>query len=180
VIVLETERLRLREVTLDDAPFIVRLLNDAAWLEFIGDRGVRTPEDARAYLTNGPIKMQREHGFALWVVETKSDGAPIGVCGLLKRPTLEDVDLGYAFLPEARGRGYAVEAGAATLAHGRSAHGLRRIIALTAPKNARSIHVLGKLGFRFERTIPFPTANDESHLFAWEKHAHQSHDSSDR
>lgn len=165
--VLETERLRLRVVSLDDAPFIVRLLNDAAWLTFIGDRGVRTPEDARTYLTNGPLKMQREHGFALWTVETKSDGAPIGVCGLLKRPTLDDVDLGYGYLPEARGKGYAVEAGAATIAHGHRVHGLHRIIGLTAPKNLGSIRVLEKLDFKFERTIPFPTANDVSHLFAW-------------
>ncbi len=165
--ILETERLRLREVTPDDAAFIVRLLNDPAWLEFIGDRGVRTEDHARAYLANGPIKMQREHGFALWVVEEKSDGTPTGVCGLLKRPTLDDVDLGYAFLPEFRGRGIAREAAAAVLAHGARVHGLRRIIALTAPKNARSIHVLETLGFRFERTIPFPTAADESHLFGW-------------
>ena len=164
---LETERLRLREVTLEDATFIVRLLNDPAWLKFIGDRGVRTPEDARVYLTNGPIKMQREHGFALWVVEPKSAPTPLGVCGLLKRPVLDDVDLGYAFLPEARGLGYALEAAAATVAHGHRVHGLHRIIALTAPKNTRSIRVLEKAGFRFERTIPFPTANDVSHLFGW-------------
>jgi RimJ/RimL family protein N-acetyltransferase len=167
VTILETERLRLREVTFADAAFIVRLLNDPAWLEFIGDRGVRTEEDARTYLTNGPLKMQREHGFALWVVEGKADGAATGVCGLLQRPALDDVDLGYAFLPEFRGRGLAREAAAAVLAHGARVHGLRRIIALTAPNNASSIRVLEALGFTFERTIPFPTAADMSHVFAW-------------
>ena len=167
--VLETERLRLRELTLDDAPFILRLLNDPAWLEFIGDRGVRTVEAARDYLSAGPLKMYREHGFGLWLVETKSDAAAAGICGLLKRDALGDVDLGYAFLPEFRGRGYAHEAAAATLQHGRRVHGLRRIIALTAPGNARSIQILAKLGLRYERTLTLPPAARESQLFAWEE-----------
>lgn len=171
MIVLETERLVLRELTLDDAAFIVRLLNDPAWIEFIGDRGVRTVEAARDYLDARIMKMYREHGFGLWLVATKTDGAATGICGLLKRPTLDDIDLGYAFLPEARGRGYAQEAAAATLAHGQRALGLRRIVALTAPANVRSITLLERLGFQFERTIPFPTAADVSHLFAWSARA---------
>ena len=163
----ETERLIVRELTPDDAPFILRLVNDPAWLEFIGDRGVRTVEAAREYLEARIIRMYRERGLGLWLVAAKSDGAALGICGLLKRPTLDDIDLGYAFLPEFRGRGYAQEAAVATLAHGQSAHGLTRIIALTAPKNARSIALLERLGFRFECTIPFPTAEDTSSLFAW-------------
>ncbi len=163
----ETERLVVRELTPDDAPFILRLVNDPAWLEFIGDRGVRTVEAARDYLEARIIKMYREHGLGLWLVAAKSDGAALGLCGLLKRPTLDDIDLGYAFLPEFRGRGYAQEAAIATLAHGQRAHGLKRIVALTAPQNARSLALLERLGFRFERTIPFPSANDVSHLLAW-------------
>lgn len=164
--VVETERLRLRELTLDDGAFILRLLNDPAWIEFIGDRGVRTLDAARAYLVDGPIKMYREHGLGLWLVETKAGGAPAGLCGLIKRPTLDDIDLGYAFLPEFRGRGFAFESAAASLAHGRSVLALRRIIALCKPTNARSIALLHRLGFRFERMIPFPTAADSSSLFA--------------
>lgn len=169
--VLETERLRLRELTLDDAAFILRLLNDPAWLQFIGDRGVRNLDDARGYLERSPMKMYREHGFGLWLVETKTDGAATGICGLIKREALADIDLGYAFLPEFRGRGYAFEAATATLAHGHRTLGLRRIIALSAPKNVRSIELLTRLGFRFEQTIPFPTARDESQVFAWEASA---------
>ena len=164
---LETARLRLRELTLDDAPFALRLLNDPAWLQCIGDRGVRTLDDAREYLANGPIKMYREHGFGLWLVEAQAGGVPAGICGLIKRPLLDDVDLGYAFLPEFRGRGYASESATAALAHGRDALGLRRIVAICKPANAPSIALLTRLGFRLERTIAFPSAQDESRLFAW-------------
>lgn len=163
----ETERLAVRELTLDDAPFILRLVNDPAWLEFIGDRGVRTVAAARDYLEARILRMYREHGFGLWLVSTKADGVPIGICGLLKRPTLDDVDLGYALMPEFRGHGYAQEAARGTLVHGEHTRGLKRIIALTAPKNARSITLLERLGFRYERTVPFPTAEDLSAQFAW-------------
>jgi RimJ/RimL family protein N-acetyltransferase len=167
VSVLETARLRVRELTLDDDAFILRLLNDPAWLACIGDRGVRTLEAARDYLSNGPLKMYREHGFGLWLVETKTARVPAGICGLIKRPALDDVDLGYAFLPEFRGQGYAFEAGAAVLAHGRNAVALRRIVAICKPTNARSIALLTRLGFRFERTIAFPSGADASSLFAF-------------
>ena len=167
--IFATERLALRELTLDDAAFILRLVNDPAWLEFIGDRGVRTLDDARNYLENGPIKMYRERGFGLWLVVTKAAQEPAGICGLIKRANLDDVDIGYAFLPEFRGSGYALEAAKATLAHGQITIGLRRIVALTKPGNIRSSHLLAKLGLRFERTLPFPTAADDSHLFAWER-----------
>jgi len=163
----ETERLRLRELTLDDAAFIVRLLNDPGWLQFIGARGVRTVDDARGYLERGPLKMYREHGFGLWLVETKAERTPTGLCGLLKRETLADIDLGYAFLPEFRGRGFALEAASATLSHAHQILGLNRVIALTAPINERSIALLERLGFRFECAIPFPTADKISQLYGW-------------
>ncbi len=168
MIICETERLVLRELTLDDAPFILRLLNDPAWIEFIGDRGVRTADAARGYLETRILKMYRDHGLGLWLVEKKDETTPAGICGLLKRDTLNEVDLGYAFLPEFRGRGLAYEAGLASLVYGRTHLGLRRIIALTAPKNFHSIALLEKLGLRFEHTIAFPSANDTSNLYAWE------------
>jgi RimJ/RimL family protein N-acetyltransferase len=164
--ILETRRLVLRELTLDDAPFILRLLNDPAWLRFIGDRGVRTVDDAHGYLENGPLKMYRERGFGLWLVELKPDATPVGICGLLKRETLSDVDLGFAFLPEFRGRGYGYEAAAATLAHGRNAIGLNRIVAVTAPDNTRSIALLEKLGLRFEKTVRLKSDGPETRLYA--------------
>ena len=163
---LETERLALRELTLDDAPFILRLLNDPAWLQFIGDRNVHTLDAARSYLTSGPLAMYRERGFGLWLVELKPDATPVGICGLLKRETLPDVDLGFAFLPEFRGRGYGYEAAAATLAHGRNAIGLNRIVAVTASDNTRSIALLEKLGLRFEKTVRLKSDGPETRLYA--------------
>jgi RimJ/RimL family protein N-acetyltransferase len=166
--IFSTERLILREFTDADAAFVLRLLNEPSWLRFIGDRGVRTLADAEAYLTKGPRASYAQHGFGLWWVGRKADGVPLGMCGLLKRDTLQDVDVGYAFLPEFCGQGYAREAVAATLAHGRRAFGLKRIVAVTAPDNEPSIRLLGKLGFRFERMITFAPDKPESKLFASE------------
>src|SRR5690606_38235364 len=101
--VLETQRLVLRRLSAADAPFVLELLNDPAWLEHIGDRGVRTLDDARAYLAAGPVAMYAEHGFGLYLVEVREDGAPAGICGLVRRDFLDDVDLGFAFLPRYRG-----------------------------------------------------------------------------
>jgi ribosomal-protein-alanine N-acetyltransferase len=158
---LETDRLVLRELTLDDAPFILELVNDPAWLRFIGDRGVRTLLDARAYLLAGPIAMYRRLGFGLWLVALKADGLPIGICGLIKRDTLQHVDIGFAFLPAHRGRGYAYEAASACLSYGRHTLGLDRIVATTALDNDASGRLLERIGLRFERVIqPAPDSPD--------------------
>jgi [ribosomal protein S5]-alanine N-acetyltransferase len=164
----ETERLRLRELTTDDAAFILRLVNDPAWIEFIGDRGIRSLDGARDYLESGPLRMYREHGFGLWLVERKTDGAALGICGLLKRETLADVDLGFAFQPEARGHGYAHEAAQASLDYAVRRVGLRRVVALTAPVNPRSIRLLEKLGFQFESMVQLTAHGGESRLFGWQ------------
>jgi RimJ/RimL family protein N-acetyltransferase len=148
---LQTARLALRRLEPGDAPFIERLLNDPAFLANIGDRGVRNEDDARGYIENGPHAMYQRYGFGLWHVARCSDGASIGLCGLLKRDSLPDVDLGYAFLPEFRGQGFALEAAQATLRAAAGKFGLRRVIAVVSPGNAASIHVLEKLGMRFER-----------------------------
>lgn len=160
------ERLTLRPFKLDDAPFILELLNDPDWLRYIGDRGVRTLDDARAYLQNGPLASYARHGFGLLMVELKDGAIPIGMCGLIKRAELDDVDLGFAFLPEFRGKGYASEAGAAVMAHARDSLGLKRVVAITTQDNAGSIKVLRKLGFRFERLIAWPGEELELNLFA--------------
>lgn len=151
--VLETERLRLRRLTADDAEFILRLLNEPSFLRFIGDRGVRTVDDAREYVLNGPVASYEQFGFGLYLVMLKDAGTPIGMCGLLKRDALDDVDIGFAFLPEFWLKGFAIEAARAVMEHGRRDFGLKRIVAVTNPDNAGSIRVLEKLGFVFERMV---------------------------
>jgi len=162
--VLETERLALRWLAEGDADFIVELMNDPDWLRFIGDRGIRTADDARAYIATGPAAMYARLGFGLYAVELKETRAPIGICGLVARDWLETVDLGFAFLPRFRGMGYAYEAAAATLEHARTL-GLDRILAIVSPDNDGSIRLLGKLGLAFERMATPPGAAGEVCIF---------------
>ena len=167
-IILETERLRLRQFVLDDAAFIVALLNDPDWLRFIGDRGVRTLDEARAYLINGPLAMYSRLGFGLYAVVLKSSGLPIGMCGLIKREGLADVDVGFAFLPPYRAQGYAYEAAAAVMAYGRREFNLKRLVAITSLDNEKSIRLLERLSFVFEKTLRLPGDDEELNLFAAE------------
>ncbi|MBC8028105.1 MAG: GNAT family N-acetyltransferase [Steroidobacteraceae bacterium] len=148
---LVTARLVLRRLDFTDAAFIAQLLNEPSFLQNIGDRGVRTEEDAPRYLREGPMAMYAKYGFGLWHVSLKSDGTPIGMCGLLKRDTLPDADIGYAYLPAHWGKGYALEAAEATLRQGAERFGLRRVIAVVSPGNVGSIRVLEKIGMQFER-----------------------------
>ena len=164
--VLETDRLILRWLEPGDAPFILELLNQPSFLHFIGDRGVGTIEEARKYIRQGPGRSYAEQGFGLYMVELKDDLEPIGMCGLLRRETLEDVDLGFAFLPQFWGQGYAYESTKAVLAHGRADFDLKRIVAVTASDNQAAIRLLEKLGMRFERTIRLADAGPEVKLFA--------------
>lgn len=163
---LTTDRLRLRRLTLDDAPFILDLVNQPSWLENIGDKGVRDLDDARDYLRNGPLAMYAQHGFGLYGIERAADGATMGLCGLIKRDTLDDVDIGYALLPQYWGHGYAREAAHATLRHGLRDFGLQRVVAITSPGNASSARLLESLGFRFERMLSL-SGDDEVKLFGW-------------
>lgn len=165
-VAFETARLRLRQQTLDDAAFVHALLNDPDFLRHIGDRGVRTVEDARAYITAGALASYAAHGFGLWVMERKDDGMALGLCGLVKRPQLDDVDVGYALLPTFRGAGYAREAVAATLAHAAAAHGLTRLIAVVSPDNAPSRRLLEREGFAFERMVRMAPEEPEILLLA--------------
>jgi RimJ/RimL family protein N-acetyltransferase len=151
---------------MDDAGFVLELLNDPAWLQHIGDRGVRTLADARAYLRKGPLASYARNGFGFNLVELKSTGEPIGGCGLIKRETLADVELGFAFLPQFRGIGYAEEAARATLKNARQLLGFERIVAVVAPENTRSIGLLRKLGFSYERSLRLaPDDPDEISMF---------------
>jgi RimJ/RimL family protein N-acetyltransferase len=167
-IVLRTPRLDLRKMSENDAGFIIELLNDADFVRYIGDKGVRTVEDAVQYLETGPIASYQRFGFGLYLVEVRETGEAIGMCGLLKRDTLEDVDIGFAYLPRHRSRGYAVEAATAVLRHARASLGLGRIVAITSQDNEGSARVLKKVGFKYERLIRQPHDENELKLFASE------------
>ncbi len=165
MMILETERLSLRKLTADDAGFILRLLNEPSFMENIGNKGVRTLEDARNYILNGPVASYERFGFGLFCVEEKTSGAAIGICGLLKRDTLDDVDLGYALLPEFCSKGYAVESAAGVMRFAYHTLGLNRVVAITSPDNQRSIRVLEKIGFRFDKLIRLSADAEEIKLF---------------
>ena len=164
--VLATERLALRRLDPGDAPFIHALVNDPDWLRYIGDRGVRTIEDAHAYIVNGPVAMYDRLGIGLLAVERRDDGTPIGICGVLKRDGLDDVDLGFAFLPAYRSRGYALEAAAATLDWARAVRGIGRVLAITSHDNERSGRLLAKLGFALECEVRLQGADESVRLYA--------------
>lgn len=165
--VLETSRLVLRRLVMEDAPSILELVNDVAWLQYIGDKHVHNLEDARSYIRKGPLDMYARYGFGLYMVTLRT-GIRIGMCGLIKRDGLEDVDLGFALLARYRGRGYAQEAAAAVLDYGRKALGLKRIVAITSPDNQRSIQVLENIGFAYEQTLTLAGQVKATKLFAHE------------
>ncbi|MEO8349165.1 MAG: GNAT family N-acetyltransferase [Acidobacteriota bacterium] len=167
--VLETERLVLRRLTGEDAAFMLGLLNEPSWLRFIGDRGVRTLEEARSYIARGPVDMYERLGFGLYATTLKeNESAPIGICGLVKRDGLEDVDVGFAFLPEFWGKGYAYEAASAVMTYAKSVVGLKRIVAITSIDNESSARLLEKIGLRFEKMVRLSEEGEEVRLFAWD------------
>jgi RimJ/RimL family protein N-acetyltransferase len=164
---LETDRLRLRRLSVaDDAKFILRLLNEPSFIQNIGDRGVRTVEDARGYILKGPIASYEKFGFGLMLVELKESGAPIGICGLLKRDIFEDVDIGYALLPEFWSRGYAFESAYAVMSYAREKLGSKQVLAVVNPDNQSSIRLLEKLDFRYARMVQLSDDAPEIKLFA--------------
>ncbi len=163
--IIETERLILCQLTPSDAEFIYELLNTPTWIKYIGDRGIKNIEDAQNYIINGPAKSYQDDGFGLWLTKLKTDETPIGICGLLKRETLEDIDIGFAFLPEYTGQGYAFEAASATLNYGYTNLNLKRIVAITIKENLHSIKLLEKIGLRFEKNIFLPGDKEELMLF---------------
>ncbi|MBC7929742.1 MAG: GNAT family N-acetyltransferase, partial [Rubrivivax sp.] len=151
--VIETERLKLRRMLADDAEFILELLNEPSFIRNIGDKGVRTIADARLYILNGPRASYERFGFGLYLVELKESVAPIGICGLIKRESFADVDIGFAFLPRFWSKGYAFESASAVKAYGLETLGLRRIVAIANPDNDGSIRVLEKIGLKYERMV---------------------------
>jgi ribosomal-protein-alanine N-acetyltransferase len=165
MIVCETPRLRLRHLTDADAAFVLELLNEPDFIRNIGDREVRTLDAARRYIQLGPVASYSQHGFGLFLVELRDCAVPIGICGLLKRDYLADVDVGFALRESFRGKGYAFEAASAVLQLGQQVLGLSRIVAITSPDNHASMSLLRRLGLEFERTIRIPDQSRDTQLF---------------
>ena len=165
---IETERLLLTELTDDDAGFILGLVNEPSFLRYIGDRGVRTLDDARRYIRQGPAACYEKYGYGLLRMGLKPGGTPIGMCGVLRRDTLPDPDLGFSMLPPWWSKGYAYEAAAAVMRHARESAGVGRVLAITNVDNEPSIRLLGKLGFNFERMARLGDDTTELRLFVSE------------
>jgi RimJ/RimL family protein N-acetyltransferase len=163
--ILETGRLRLRQLGSEDAPFILELLNSPGWIAFIGDKNVHTALEAREYIMNGPVKSYEVNGFGLYLVERKGDRLPIGMCGLIRRETLEYPDIGFAFLPEFTGKGYAFEIASATMTYAKNVLKLPVVLAIVLPANQRSVQLLEKIGLSFQQFITSPK-NEELMLFS--------------
>ncbi|HDX9641747.1 TPA: GNAT family N-acetyltransferase [Bacillus mobilis] len=153
MIILETERLVLRWFDIKDAPFILELVNDPAWIQFIGDKRIKNLDDAKKYILNGPVDMYNKMGFGLYLVERKEDLTPLGMCGLIKRDSLEDVDIGFAFLEKFRSKGYGFESASAVIDYGVQNLGMKRIVAITTIDNINSGKLLEKVGLQFEKII---------------------------
>lgn len=164
--ILRTARLALREVESSDAAFVQELLSSRPFIDNIGDRQVRTLDDAQRYIEQNIRASYRRHGIGMWLVTALESGELLGLCGLLRRDHLEHPDVGYALLPHAFGRGYATEAAGACLRYGREVLGFGTICAIVAPHNRASIHVLEKLGLRLQREIPAPEPDRVLQLFA--------------
>ncbi|WP_044337137.1 GNAT family N-acetyltransferase [Rossellomorea aquimaris] len=158
--VIETKRLILRWVEFSDAEFIMKLLNEPGWLQYIGDKGIRTLDDAVDYIMNGPRAMYEREGFGLFLTEHKEEQAPIGLCGLMKREGLEDVDIGFAFLSSYQSKGYAFEAATGTLEIAKKL-GIKKLAAITTKDNGSSSRLLEKLGMHFEGYVTLPNDTEE-------------------
>lgn len=155
--IFETERLVVRELdSASDAEFICELLNTPKFIKYIGDRGVRTPDEAAAFIETRYRQSYRDHGFGLYAVELKGDGNPVGLCGFVRRDSLPNADLGFAFLPEHESKGYGHESAKRMLEFGREKLGLKRILAITSLDNDASGRLLGKLGFKYSGEIDSP------------------------
>ena len=163
--VLETERLSLRPITVDDAEFILALLNEPSFLRYIGDKQVRNLEDARQYILNGPVASYQRHGLGLLLAELRESRTPIGMCGLLKRDELPEPDIGFALMPDFWNKGFAFEAAAAVLQDAHDRLKLQRILAITSLDNDASIKLLERLGFKFERVTRLAPDREEIKLF---------------
>lgn len=164
--VLETERLRLRRVTPGDAALMLAIWNDPAFVDFVGDRGIRDLDQALAAMQTGAFRLYTEFGYGPYAVSRKEDERQIGICGLFRREFLEHPDIGFALLPPFCGAGYAYEASVAVLAHARDDLGIDTVTAIVSPRNAASIGLIEKLGMTFDRSITMPGETDAISLYS--------------
>jgi len=164
--ILDTERLTLRTIEPGDAAFYYELVTDPTWLEHIGDKGIRSVEGARTAIIDGPCTMQEKYGHSLYVMERKSDGKPLGLCGLIKRDSLPDVDIGYAIRPAYFGQGYTYEAAAAVVQHARVQLRMKRLLGITSPANTSSIKLLEKLGLVFVENKALPPDGRSTNIYS--------------
>jgi ribosomal-protein-alanine N-acetyltransferase len=164
---IESERLFLRPLTLEDGEFIVQLLNTDGFIKYIGDRNVKTIEQAKNYLLNGPLKSYETNGFGLSLAELKTDKTPVGMCGLLRRDYLDHPDIGFAFLPDHTGKGYAYEIVKEIIHDGLDRLQMEKILAIVLPENTSSIKLLEKVGFRYEKNFISPDTNEELCLYSF-------------
>jgi len=163
---LQTERLKLRECTLSDTDFIIKLVNSQGWIKYIGDRNIHNTDQAIDYLANGPIKSYQENGYGSCIVESKETQTSIGLCGLIKRDYLDHPDIGFAYLPEFMGLGYAYEMATAVFDYAQYKLSIDTIQAIVLEENQRSIHLLEKIGMKFLKPIVLP--NDETELLLYQ------------
>lgn len=161
---IETERLLISKIGPEDADFIMQLLNTPSWIKYIGDRGIHSLDDARNYISSGPVKSYEQFGFGLYLVKLKASHTPIGMSGLLKREMLDSPDIGFAFMPDFTGQGYGLEAARAVLNYAEETFQIKRVLAITLLTNTSSIRLLEKLGMVFEKMIE--SANEELMLFS--------------
>ncbi|MBC3812987.1 GNAT family N-acetyltransferase [Undibacterium aquatile] len=165
--ITSTDRLVIRLFETSDAAFVLELLNDPSWIKNIGDRGIRNLDQARDWILAKPLESQSRCGFSFYVVTLKDSHVAIGICGLIKRETLRDVDIGYAFLPRYSGQGYAIEAARATMRHAEQDLGLTKLAAITSPDNVKSNSLLKKMGFVLEEVLVLPGEERETNLYAY-------------
>jgi len=163
---LETERLQLRWMTLDDTPMMLAVWNDPTFMQFVGDRGIRTLDEAEASMQQGPLHLYAEYGYGPFRVIRLEDGADMGVCGLYRRDGLDEPDIGFAFLPEYRGKGFGYEASVAVLEHARDVLNLPRVIAIVSPENDASIALLEKLGMSYDQGMCLPGEDEDVSLYS--------------
>lgn len=166
MIIAKTNRLIISKLSLKDAPFFLKLVNTPHWVKYIGDRNLSTVKDAEDYLLNGTLKSYEEFGFGFYKLQLKEEKTPIGICGLIKREELEEVDLGFAFLSEFEGKGFGYEASLAVITLAKNRFHLKKLLAITLPINSNSIRLLEKLGFIYQKKVKPFEDDKELLLFA--------------
>ena len=164
--IFKTKRLQLREASIQDAPFIMKLVSEPAWHENISTNSINTLEKASEYIEQKMMAMYKDFGFGLWVIEKLEDSTPVGICGLLQRETLPGIDIGYALLEKYWGNGYAFEATNGCLDYAKNKLNADKVLAITKKENLRSVNLLEKTGFKYESDFSHPGTTEKLALYS--------------